>query len=140
MKKTPNPIQREGQFDVGYFPITSNALDIPRRLKELDARFFVMFHAPSQKYEVHVKGQLGSSLGCVLPYDTLDARALEYVQRFSCYRLHKTIAEVDAHNERIDRQAQSAYLDGAGQKMKEAVRYLDHHERAETIPKELIEA
>lgn len=140
MKAKPRLIQVEGQFDKGYLPVVTHPCDIPARLKQINPNFFVMFNARSQTYEVHVTGQPGSTYGCTIPYGDLDARALDYVRRYAAHRFEATVHEMDARNERLERQREKAVLDAAGQKMKEGIRYLDRHESEEELPKELIDA
>ena len=89
---------KEGEFDREHIPVTSDALDIVKRIKELDDHYFVMFNRNTQKYEVHVKGQR-CSLGCILPYDGLDARAVLYVREHDISRLDAIVKAIDEEEE-----------------------------------------
>jgi len=134
------PVCAEGHYYSGRIPIMSHTLDIPRRMKEIDPRYFIMLNTRTQKYEVHVAGQRGTTLGCELPFDQLDARALEYVRRYSVERTDQTIREMDRHNERLEQTKLDLTIDRANYKMADAIRYADHHpsKDGEAIPKELI--
>ena len=133
-------IQVEGEYSLGYIPVKTSVAFIPERLKEIDDRFFVMFNIQESKFEVHVRGQENTTYGCTLPFDELDGRALYYVRRFSQERFEQTIREMEESNAQIDRAVEAQRTDNANQKMKEAYQYLDRHESAEELPKELINA
>ena len=61
-------------------PIFSHACDIPRRVKEYDASFFVVFNKHNQKYEIHSLEYPGdNTLSCTIPYEELDERTLEHI-------------------------------------------------------------
>lgn len=129
----------EGQYGKDRIPVLSNVYDIPERLKEINPNFFVMFNSVTQKYEVHDAAQTMNTFACQLPFDELDARALEYVQKYSFVNLDKLAREVEEHNERLDEQRKNTILDKAGYKMKQALKYLDQTSKTDQIPKELIE-
>lgn len=139
LRNERNRYLREGEHTKDYIPVMGSVTNIPQRLKEVDPRFFVMLNVRNQTYEIHIRGQEGGTYGCTLPYGTLDARAIEYVKKYSAARTAQTIAEIERCNEKLERDQLSQKLDTAGQKMKEAYRYLDNHESAETLPKELID-
>ena len=130
---------REGEYGRNRVPVLSNAMDIPARLKAMRESFFVMFNARTQRFEIHDAAQTGGTLCCALPFDELDARALEYARCYRAERLCETAREVEAHNERLEREAQRDYLNRAADRTREALSYL---KRADTddIPKELIES
>lgn len=130
----------EGRFQFGYLPVVSDVFSISDRIKEIDERYFIMFNYRKSRYEVHVKGQPDTTLGCVLPFDALDVRALEYVRHYSTERLKQTIREIDEANERLEQTSMKGVLDRGGYKMAEAIRYADHHpgKDGDPVPKELI--
>lgn len=129
----------EGQYAQDRIPVLSNVYRIPERLKEINPNFFVMFNSATQKFEVHDAAQTMNTFACQLPFDELDARALEYVQKYSFVNLDKLAREVEEHNDRLDEQRKSAILDKAGYKTKQALKYLDQTSKTDQIPKELIE-
>jgi len=133
-------ICREGEFAAGRIPVTSHVTDIPARLKEIGPGYFVMFNARTQRFEIHDGTQAGGTLACVLPFEELDARALEYARRYHVSRLEETAREIDAHNERLEEAARAHFLDRAAEKTREAVSYLKNRADTDIIPKELIES
>ncbi len=129
---------REGVCSCGRIPLTSHALDIPQRLKEILPTAFIMLDRATGRYEIHDEAQTGGTLACVLPFDALDARTIGYVRRYRRERLEQTAREIDAHNERLERRAAEAHLDRAGEQMREALRYLSAHEQCSELPKEMM--
>lgn len=128
---------REGECARDRVPVVSHALDIPQRLKELEPGYFVMLNTRTQKYEVH-HGDGQNTLECVLPYDELDERTVRHVRKHRMERLEALVREVEAHNRRLEEEAARAFLEDAGQRTKEAVRYLSNNSRTDEIPKELM--
>ena len=82
----------EGRFDLDHVPVTSHAMDIPVRLKEVNRDFFCMFNVRTQKYEIHCKSQPGTTLACVLPFNELDARTI---------KMYVSIAKNEQRNSRV---------------------------------------
>lgn len=61
-------------------PIFSHVYDMPRRIKEYDSSFFVVFNKNRQKYEIHsLDYPDNDTLSCTVPYDELDVRALYHI-------------------------------------------------------------
>ena len=83
--------------------VTSDALNIAQRLKEIDPDYFVMFNRITQKFEVHVKGQL-CTIGCELPFDQLDARTLIYVREHHSSRADAIMDEINRAEEAAERE------------------------------------
>ena len=129
---------REGEFAEGRIPVSSHVTDIPARLKAINPGWFVMLNARTQRFEIHDAAQPGGTLACVLPFDELDARAIEYARRYHVSRLHETAREIDEYNERLERAAQRDYLALAADKTREAISYLRRRTDTDTIPKELM--
>lgn len=128
----------EGRFDRDHVPVISHAMDIPVRLKELNGAFFVMLNVRTQKYEVHCADQPFETLACVLPFDQLDARAIQYVREHSAQRLETIAREIEEHNERLAKQKEAELLDKANYKMKETFNYLKDNTKTDRVPREVI--
>lgn len=129
---------REGEYGRDRVPVVSHALDIPARLKELDEGYFVMLNVKTQKFEVWHEGGGAGVLECVLPYDSLDERAVRHVREHRIERMDALIREIEAHNERLEEEAKRKWLQAAGDRTKEAFDYLRHKPGQEEIPGELI--
>jgi AmiR/NasT family two-component response regulator len=129
----------EGRFYKDRIPVTSHAMDIPVRLKEVNRDFFVMFNTKIQKYEIHCASQPESTLACVLPFEELDNRTLLYVREFSRERTQNLAREIEEYNERLEKKRQAELLDEAGYKTREAFNYLRNNSKTDTIPQEVID-
>lgn len=115
---------REGVNDEERIAVTSDALDIVRRIKEIYEGYFVMLNRRTQKFEVHVRGQQ-CTLGCELPYEQLDARAVEYVRRHERDRIDELMREMDEEEARRQR-AKDAKLREAAERMADGLAYLEN--------------
>ena len=129
----------EGRFDINHVPVTSHVMDIPVRLKEVNRDFFCMFNVRTQKYEIHCKSQPGTTLACVLPFDELDARTIEYVRQYSQTRVEEVAREIEDYNERLICREKAAILDKAAYKCREALTYLKNNSKTDAIPQEVID-
>jgi copper chaperone CopZ len=118
--------------------VTTNVYDIPERLKEVDPRLFVMLNLETQKFEVHVAGQRGTTLGCELPFDELDARAIDYVRGSMGVDAHEVAAEIKKHNKKLDQTRIDTAYDKADYKGRNAMQWANHHPSKQDVPKELI--
>lgn len=132
------PVCFEGIATENRFPVETNAFFIPERLKEIDPRLFVMFNRDTQKYEVHVTGQQGTTLGCELPFPDLDYRAIHHVREFSSSRIRIVASEIQKHNDRLEQTAIDGAFNRAGYKMKTAIDWAEHHPSNQMPPEELI--
>ncbi len=129
---------REGEYARNRVPVVSNALNIPERLKEMDEGYFVMFNTAVQRFEIWHRGSGEGILECVLPYDALDARALRHVREHRIERQEQLMREVEEHNRLLEEQMKRDWLQKAGERTREAVRYLKRRTDTDEIPKELM--
>lgn len=85
--------------------ITHDVFDIADRLKEISPDYFVMYDTELGRFEIHSAAQSPDTLSLVLPYDTLDCRAVDLV--ISTRKEHMTdrIREMEEHNARLEREA-----------------------------------
>lgn len=130
---------REGEYAKNRIPVMGHALDIPARLKEMDAGYFVMLNTRTQKYEIYHDDGTGGVLQCVLPFGELDERTVRHVRAYRMERMEEIQREVEDHNRRLEEAAQKNWLEEAGERTREAVNYLKHKSDTDEIPKELME-
>ena len=74
--------------------------DIASRIKQIDDGYFIFYSYKRKKYEIHNSHQRGNTLALVLPFDKLDARALDLVRRTSRERASEYLKEIEKENER----------------------------------------
>ena len=127
---------REGVNDEERIAVTGDALDIVRRIKEIYDGYFVMLNRRTQKFEVHVRGQK-CTLGCELPFEQLDARAVEYVRRHERDRIDEYMLEMEKEEARRQR-ARDARLYEAAERMADGLAFL-HNKTTDEFPDEAIE-
>ena len=135
---TGGDMVREGEYSRGRIPVESHAMDIPKRVKEIDGDFFIMLNVGTQRFEVWRAENGSGVLECVLPYDGLDERAVRHVREHRIERLETLAREVEEHNRRLEEGAKRRWLEEAGERTKEAFAYLGN-KAEEEIPVELLE-
>lgn len=82
----------------------SDPLYIIERLKEIDPNYFVVYNFDKSVYEVHNKGQSGSTYALTLPYNCLDERAIDLVRFSRRERSEEIIKQIDNQNEQLKKQ------------------------------------
>lgn len=130
---------REGEYAKDRVPVMCTVCGIPARLKEISETYFIMFNKKTQKFEIHDSAQPESTLACELPFYELDARTLDYVREHHVSRLDQIVMEIDQHNDKLVNDAMVHHMDKANYKMRDAIKYLKHHESAEELPEEMIQ-
>ena len=82
--------------------ITNDLFDIANRLRGVKDSYVVYYNTEKQRYEVHdgVRG----CLEFVVPYDELDARTVEYARYSRVENAQRIFAEMEKHNERIEKE------------------------------------
>jgi hypothetical protein len=96
-------IYRMNRGDIlpGLIPVHDNVFDIPRRLKEIDPGYFVMFNPADQRYELHHEAQ-DFTYCLTFPYEELDGRALDYVRETRIERIDTIKQQMDEHNRKLE--------------------------------------
>ena len=59
--------------------IREDVFDIAHRLKEIDGDYFPVYNLTKKRFEIHHRGRR-DTLQLVLPYESLDARAIQRVK------------------------------------------------------------
>jgi hypothetical protein len=117
-------------------PVETNVYCIPERLKEIDPDFYVVFNTETQKFELHRENHTWDTLELNIPYDELDARTIELVKKNKIENAKKIFAEIDKHNEMLQKKRWEEAIDEANQKAKEIYRYAAASEHREVVPEE----
>ena len=84
-------------------PIKNDLYDIAARLTEIDFRYRVFYNNAKGRYEVHRQIYGRTEFAFVVPYDTLDARAVEYALITKAENIDKLAKQIDAHNEKTEK-------------------------------------
>lgn len=80
--------------------ITRDLYDIASRVCEIDPSYEVYFETELQKFTLWAKGKRQ----LVFPFENLDARAVEYTRETGTNRLDEIVKELDAKNERYEKE------------------------------------
>ena len=81
--------------------ITNDVFDIANRIKEIDNDYFVMYDKKLCRFEIHNKRQKPDTLCLVLPYDTLDCRAIDKVLSTRVEYVAKQLEQMDEYNQKL---------------------------------------
>ena len=127
-----------GRLTGERIPVRSHALDIPERVRELDGALSVMLNRRTQKYEIWREEEGGDVLECVLPYDALDERTVRHVRRHRMERMEALLREVEEHNRKLEEETRRRWLEEAGERTREAVKYLRNRTDEDEVPAELV--
>ncbi len=113
--------------------VESNIFNIPERLREIEPHYFVMFNPRQQKFEVHNTNQLHSTYCLTVPFDELDSRTLDEVRRTRWENHKKLMAEIEAHNQKLELDRLKAAQDKIAWKANEIYKYGKAHESVEKL-------
>ncbi len=112
--------------------IFTNVYQIPERLREIDADYFIVRNHKKHTFEVHHKKQKGTTYCLTIPFSELDARTLELVLKTQISNLDKLIAQIDQNNQMLEEQ-KLKIPEQAQIQTKEVLSYLSHHESKDAI-------
>lgn len=93
--------------------IRSDVFDIANRVKKFDPAYRVVFDVELNRYQIYsiklhgaieLIGWTPLSYVCTLPYDELDARAIQYLYDTSTDNLEKIIKSIDDANKHIENE------------------------------------
>ncbi len=80
--------------------LKDNVFNVTDRLKKLNPNFFVLYNLENKKFELHSRDYGRLSYVLTFPYDVLDGRAINFVQK--CYNSSPVdLNELDKYNKRL---------------------------------------
>lgn len=112
--------------------VTGDALDITRRIKEIDPDYFIMLNRETQRFEVHIRGQ-ESTLGCELPYDTLDERTIRYVREHKAARISAILMEMEREEKRREQESKTR-MQELHDRLRDGLEYLADKRTTDEFP------
>jgi hypothetical protein len=113
--------------------VENDVMGITKRIKEIDPGYFVMFNPRTQRYEVHHSEQPGGTLCVEIPYNELDSRAVDYVQRTRVENAKKIMAEMETRNAKLEIDKAKAFHDRTTEAAKDIYTYCNRHTDKETV-------
>lgn len=85
---------------MNYIEIKDDLFDICKRIRQIDAKYFILFNLKTKKYEVHYR-RAKNTYELTLPFANLDARAVEYVQKTRIEHSRQIYAEIEKQNQKM---------------------------------------
>jgi ribosomal protein S1 len=104
--------------------ISGDLFDIASRLKEIDERYFPVYNKKYGRFEIHC-AEDGRSLACVLPFDRLDGRTIEYVRETRVENVERLFGEIEKNNEKITNSREAVIEDEMKKKTADLVKHLE---------------
>ena len=98
--------------------ITNDLFDVASRLKEIDVGYQIYYNKQLGRFEVHNRFQHGNTLSVVVPFDRLDARTVELVQKTRVENIKTLLAEMEKANEQAEKDATKKAFDRYAKEMK----------------------
>ena len=105
-------------------PIKNDVFDIADRLRQIDGGYYPVYNLTRRRYEIH-HAQQRPTLCVVLPYDSLDSRAIDRLYATMAVDRDEYVRRIDEHNDKLARDKQLSMMDEARYKARHLVGYLD---------------
>lgn len=83
--------------------IEDDIFDICKRLKEIDATYYIVFNKKTRKFELHSSSNKKNSLCLILPFEKLDCRTVNYALVSRVENCSSIFQKIEENNEEIDR-------------------------------------
>jgi hypothetical protein len=106
-----------------YKLVESNVYDIPQRLKAIDPGYFVLLNRYTGKFEIHSSNHPTLTYCMTVPFEGLDGRAIELVEKTRRQDNDQMIREMDAHNEKLEKDRDAKFSDTIGEMTKDLYNY-----------------
>ena len=106
-----------------YEYITTDTFDIAKRLKEIDPHYLLKWNKDKNRYEIFFKKER-EQLELVIPFNELDIRTLNLVQKTRVENTKKLLKELEEQNKKLEKKLQNKVLDETYIKTKELTKYV----------------
>lgn len=87
------------------YEVFGDLLGIAQRIRALDPDYFVFYSYEKKRYEVHCRGQKGSTLAVSLPFDRLDERSFRRVVETRRENSRKLLEKLERDNMLAERES-----------------------------------
>lgn len=101
MSRRDNIINRTLSQHKNVSLVSCDVNNIAKRIRDLEDGYFIVHNNRTNCYEVHSTMNIGDTYCFTVPYETLDARTLEYCRYTSTSR--NAVATIEKKNEKIRR-------------------------------------
>lgn len=95
---------RQQRITMSKILVTNDLFDIAWRLTAVKDSYLLYYNTDSNRYEVHDSARFPNTLQFVVPYDSLDARTVDYARYSRVENAQAIFADVDKHNAKLERE------------------------------------
>ena len=99
--------------------IENDIFFLAERLREIDPDYFIALNTKSKNFEVHNSSQPINSFCLLVPKNKLDPSLVEYVRKTRANRQKKLLAEIEASNQKMQKQNEQKIICEAAEKFEE---------------------
>lgn len=99
--------------------IENDIFFLAERLREIDPDYFIALNTKSKNFEVHNSSQPINSFCLLVPKNKLDPSLVEYVRKTRANRQKKLLAEIEAANQKMQKQNEQKIICEAAEKFEE---------------------
>ena len=102
--------------------ITHDVYNIANRIKDIDSGYYIVYDTSKGVFEVHNSDQCDTTYCVTLPYNTLDVRTLEYVNKTRVTNIENILEDIDRENMRYENAEKSRVLSQFNESMSDVLR------------------
>ena len=99
--------------------IENDIFFLAERLREIDPDYFIALNTKTKNFEVHNSSQPINSFCLLVPKNKLDPSLVEYVRKTRANRQKKLLAEIEASNQKMQKQNEQKIICEAAEKFEE---------------------
>ena len=81
--------------------IFMDLFDIVNKIKEIDSKYRVFRNIYKHRYEIYYQNGLNLNLELIVPYNNLDYRTINLLNKSKVENADLLFSEVDLHNEKL---------------------------------------
>ena len=93
----------------GYKIVSTSTLKVTERLKKIDPKYFVLYNARKDTFEVHHEKNIGSSY--CFAVDNLDSEVFHILRKTATHRGQAVFDEMDRANEAMKNRSKKQFMD-----------------------------
>jgi len=116
-----------------YEEIKSDLYGIVKQVKQIDPDYFFLRRKRDGKIELHHKGQPYATFCLMIPFEELDDRTLKHLWDTRAEKSREIIEAMNAHNEKLDRDADNYMRDYVKWVSAETYSYVNKHYSKDTL-------
>ena len=102
--------------------IKSDAFNIVERIKKIDKGYYAVYNTTKNRYEIHNKSQKTNTF-CIVCDNGLNFNVINKLRKTRIENMQNIIAEITAHNEKLELDQKNKVLDKASWKAREMFDY-----------------